>query len=365
MHPSLNYVRYGFLLGAAWGLAACGGGGGGGSPAAAPTPPVATPTGVPVALVGAPAAVSAYSTVTLDGTLSREKTAAVTLSSYAWSQTAGPAVTLTGASTAQASFSAPQVTASTVFTFVLTVTDSTGASATATANVKVAPTLTSKTAVRIVSVKLLNAVTGDFHVDAVPTDGPPLAGSSMVMQVTLTGYVQSPIFTLIDASGASLGTAMLALSGLSSVQPLDFAGTITVPKVPFTVSASGTTADGQTFNVPSTSLFAPMNLTVGFSPARLLLKKAATATTQLQIFNGGTAGSYTVHLTDPQTLLASSADQTVQVAQGQTVSVPFTVTMPSTFTNTFAPKVTATVTLTTDVTQHGTATLTALLNGAP
>ncbi|MFC4307969.1 glycosyl hydrolase family 18 protein [Steroidobacter flavus] len=49
-----------------------------------------------------------------------------TIVSYLWTQTAGPAITLSGANTANASFTAPQVTTSTALTFRLTVTDNQG-----------------------------------------------------------------------------------------------------------------------------------------------------------------------------------------------------------------------------------------------
>jgi len=52
------------------------------------------------------------------------------IASYAWVQTAGTSVTLIGANTASASFTAPKVSVDTVLTFSLTVTDSNGASAT-------------------------------------------------------------------------------------------------------------------------------------------------------------------------------------------------------------------------------------------
>jgi chitinase len=50
-----------------------------------------------------------------------------TIAAYLWTQTAGPAVTLSGANTANASFTAPQVTTSTALAFRLTVTDNQGA----------------------------------------------------------------------------------------------------------------------------------------------------------------------------------------------------------------------------------------------
>jgi len=56
---------------------------------------------------------------------------------YAWTQTAGPAVVLSDADTATPSFTAPQVDADTPLTFELTVTDDLGATATDTVTVTV------------------------------------------------------------------------------------------------------------------------------------------------------------------------------------------------------------------------------------
>lgn len=50
-----------------------------------------------------------------------------TIAGYIWTQTAGPAVTLNGATAANPTFTAPQVNADTALTFALTVTDNNGA----------------------------------------------------------------------------------------------------------------------------------------------------------------------------------------------------------------------------------------------
>ncbi len=60
--------------------------------------------------------------------------------SYAWTQTAGPNVTLSGASTSSASFVAPQVSSTTVLSFEVTVTDPAGATSTDAVNVSVTDT---------------------------------------------------------------------------------------------------------------------------------------------------------------------------------------------------------------------------------
>ena len=90
-------------------------------------------------------------TVTLSGS-GTDPDAGDTLS-YAWTKTAGPAVTLSGADTATATFTAPSdLTADAVFTFKLTVTDAGSLSATDTVSVTVeaperaAPAVTGTTA---------------------------------------------------------------------------------------------------------------------------------------------------------------------------------------------------------------------------
>jgi hypothetical protein len=85
----------------------------------------------PVAAVGADQSVLVNTLVKLDGSGSSDDTAGL---SYAWTQTAGPAVVLTGANTATASFTA---TTGGVRTFLLTVTDSDGATSTAKSTVSV------------------------------------------------------------------------------------------------------------------------------------------------------------------------------------------------------------------------------------
>ena len=47
---------------------------------------------------------------------------------FKWAQTAGPTITLSGANTVNATFTAPTVTAATAFTFTFTATSSAGSS---------------------------------------------------------------------------------------------------------------------------------------------------------------------------------------------------------------------------------------------
>jgi hypothetical protein len=116
-------------------LSACSGGGGG-SPG--PTPPPPPPNGPPIASAGPNQTVDAATVVTLNGSGSNDPDGSI--ASYAWTQTAGSAVTLSSGTAAQPTFTAPGVAAATTLSFSLTVTDNRGAtSPAATVNITVNP----------------------------------------------------------------------------------------------------------------------------------------------------------------------------------------------------------------------------------
>lgn len=101
-------------------MIACGGSGGS-------TPELEPPANrAPTAAVPANFAVFGGDAVSLNGTSSTDSDGSI--NAYLWSQTGGtPSVTLTGADTATAMFTAPEVTVITPLTFELTVTDNEGA----------------------------------------------------------------------------------------------------------------------------------------------------------------------------------------------------------------------------------------------
>ena len=87
----------------------------------------------PTANAGADQAVNPGATVVLDGSASSDPDGDQI--SFSWRQTAGPTITLQGASTANPSFNAPAVTTQTVLTFELRVSDGSLQSAPATVHV--------------------------------------------------------------------------------------------------------------------------------------------------------------------------------------------------------------------------------------
>jgi len=93
-----------------------------------------SPNAVPVANAGPDQTVFAGASVQLDGSNSSDAEGPV---SYQWLQTAGPAVSLSGATTATPTFTAPASGASSTLDFQLTVTDSFGLTASDTVTVTV------------------------------------------------------------------------------------------------------------------------------------------------------------------------------------------------------------------------------------
>ena len=110
-------------------LSACGGGGGGS--AAPPTPPANVG---PSVNAGANQSVNEETVVTLAGSASDSDGS---ISTYAWSQTSGPSVTINNANAASATFDAPNTGAQTSvsLSFSLTATDNDGASSSANTTV--------------------------------------------------------------------------------------------------------------------------------------------------------------------------------------------------------------------------------------
>ena len=131
--PGLTLAGIAALL-----LVACSNGPGGSSSSSSSSSGGVTPNTPPVANAGANQAVTSGATVTLNGTASSDSDG--TIASFAWTQTAGTAVTLTNPTTSQPTFPAPTVAVATALTFSLVVTDNrASASPAATVTVTVNP----------------------------------------------------------------------------------------------------------------------------------------------------------------------------------------------------------------------------------
>ncbi|MEM1191592.1 MAG: S8 family serine peptidase [Pseudomonadota bacterium] len=170
-------------------LTACGGGGGGGGGTS--PPPV---NQAPNAVAGSLDPVSSGDTVELDGSASTDSDGSIT--AFAWAQSDGPAVEITGVSSALASFTAPDVNVETEFVFNLTVTDDDGATASDSVTVTVEPRVTAELVT--VSGRLLpsasQALDGDTNdpFNELLSNDDPDSPQRIDNPTTLGGYVNAP-----------------------------------------------------------------------------------------------------------------------------------------------------------------------------
>ena len=136
----------------------------------------------PTASAGVDQTVEQTDGVTLDGSGSTDDDGAGNLT-YLWQQTSGPAVTLTNATGAQATFTAPNVTVNATLIFTLTITDQFGESSTDEVIITVFEDLTAST------------VSGKIQFEFVPFGSNALNYSALEMRPVRGATVQ-----LIDAA---------------------------------------------------------------------------------------------------------------------------------------------------------------------
>jgi hypothetical protein len=186
----------------------------------------------PVAVAGAAQTVDEGSTVTLQGSGSDPDGDAI--QSYAWTQLNGPAVTLSGAGTANPSFTAPAVTSGTAtLTFQLVVGDGSLASQAATATVTVRhvprpPTLTAGSSQTVASGGAvgLSATAIDPENGTITWQWTQTAGPAVTLSAGDTGR---PTFTAPSVSAPT--TLSFAVTATSS-SGLSAQGTVSVTVTP-------------------------------------------------------------------------------------------------------------------------------------
>jgi len=175
-------------------------------------PPV---NNVPVANAGVDLTVPEGVSLALDGTASDDSDGNIV--SYAWVQTSGQAVTLTGASTATPGFTAPFVDADVTLSFSLTVTDNGGATSTDAMAVTVNQVIVAPTA----NAGVDQTVAEDLNVSL---DGN--ASTDSDGSITSFGWVQTA-GSAVSLTGANTATPNFIASSVSAETTLGFALTIT------------------------------------------------------------------------------------------------------------------------------------------
>ena len=281
------------------------------------------PAGTPIAEAGADQSVKAGDTVTLSGSGSDPNGDALT---YAWSHTSGtPAVTLTGANSASASFTAPKVSAITDLVFTLTVSDGT-LSATDTVTITVTPNRAPRAdAGPDQSVNVGDTVTLDGTGSSDP-DGDSLTYSwshtTGTPKVSLTGATTaSPTFTwplltvnssfvftltVSDGTDSDTDTVTIYLNRAPSAEAGD-AQTVSAGAT-VTLSGTGSDEDGDTLSFS-------WSQTGGSPTVTLSGANTATATFTAPSVTADTDLVFTLTVSDGN---ASTADATDTV----TVTIP-------------------------------------------
>jgi hypothetical protein len=196
----------------------------------------------PTANAGTDQTVNEGAPVSLDGTGSSDPDG--TIASYAWTQTSGPAVTLTGADTATPSFTAPQVAANTDLVFQLQVTDNEGATGTDSVTIHVQnvvlPVIDASGAVSMSGPLKAGATTkkykikvsniGNQPITIDPTEGTGLITGSVTVNGVANGSVvsdstrpktiapgRSTTFTLVWTGGPLVSTDNVVFTGCVNV----------------------------------------------------------------------------------------------------------------------------------------------------
>lgn len=198
----IRFWRFLAAINALFALSACGGSGDAPAPSTVATPPPAS-NQPPVANAGADQTVASGATVTLNGSASSDPDGSV--ASFQWIQTSGAGVALSAASSAQASFTAPNVSASSTLTFSLTVTDNSGA----TAIVQIAVTITP-------------AASGTFSVSSVsPADN----AGDVAVGAPLTVMFSAPVDPATVTAATIALTVPESASAVAGAFDVDAAGT--------------------------------------------------------------------------------------------------------------------------------------------
>jgi len=158
-----------------------------------------------------------------------------------------------------------------------------------------------------------------------PIDGFPVAGQTATVEAKVDGVSTAPQFQLRTQAGTILQSLTLtSVPGTTN----EFSGTVTVPNVPFVVSAGGTDSSGTVFQRIVPASIRPQTVQV-LAPAIQSLLAGQTTTYVLQINNLGLNDTFQVTASDDRGYVASVSPSSVPVATGGTVNISVQLKVPA------------------------------------
>jgi hypothetical protein len=163
------------------------------------------------------------------------------------------------------------------------------------------------------------------HEGYYPIDGFPVAGQTATVEAKVDGVSAALQFELQTQAGSILQSFTLtSVPGTTN----EFSGTITVPNVPFVVSAGGTDSSGTVFQRIVPASIRPQTVQV-LAPAVQSLLAGQTTTYVFQLNNLGANDTFQVTASDDRGYVFTVNPTSVPVPTGGTVNVSVQLRIPT------------------------------------
>lgn len=169
------------------------------------------------------------------------------------------------------------------------------------------------------------------HEALAPIPGQPVVGSFPTGLAFLLGDVGAGVdFELLDTAGQLLSPVALTRGDPDAAEE-EFVGAVTLPSVPFRVSARGLDSEGNTFQRLFPPVFRAQTVEVGLdlSTTPDTLPAGFTTTLEFTVTNLGSADTFVIAATDNLGLVSAVRPSVVSLGLGESATVEVDVTVPT------------------------------------